>query len=114
MPIAEKEFVLNHAYNRWQYNRKRNIGPTSATIRIVKPSSLKEWEAFFFANMCSESRMIEFGRQLYQHVSQDLPSERRFHPDLLASITEQDCINYVFDVAIRRTYNGYAREHGYE
>ena len=26
MPEATKEFILNYAYNRWQYNQKKNIG----------------------------------------------------------------------------------------
>ena len=112
MPIATKEFVLNYAYNRWQYNQKKNIGPTSDTIRLLKPSSLEEWEEYFYENMCSQEKLIDFGQKLYQHISQDIPGEKRFDPELLASITEDDCINYVYDVPIRRSYDGYKREHG--
>lgn len=110
MPIATKEFILNYAYNRWQFNYKRNIGPTSDTIRAVKPRSLAEWEEYFFTHMCSQERLNDFGHLLYQHIKNDLPSENRFHPELLASITESDCINYVYEVPIKRSYDGYIRE----
>lgn len=44
MPKAEKEFILNYAMNRWQLNFKKNVGPTSDSIRICNPSSLEEWK----------------------------------------------------------------------
>lgn len=114
MPVANKEFILNYAYNRWQFNQKRNIGATSDAIRLLKPSTIDEWENYFFDNMCSRDRLEFFGKQLYEHISKDLPEENRFHPDLLSSISEQDCVNYVYDVPIRRAYEGYMRECGNE
>lgn len=35
MQIAKREFVLNYAMNRWQLNFKRNVGPTSDSIRLL-------------------------------------------------------------------------------
>lgn len=43
MPRANKEFVLNYAMNRWQLNFKRNVGPTSDSIRLCNPSSYEEF-----------------------------------------------------------------------
>jgi hypothetical protein len=60
----------------------------------------------------SYEEVDNLGRLLYQHICNDLPREERFHPDLLASITEDDCIAYMHYLAIDTTYVGYAREHG--
>lgn len=112
MPIADKEFILNYAMNRWQLNFKRNVGPTSDSIRICNPSSYEEWCDFYFSNVRSSEHLDNLGRMLYQRISYDLPSEDRFHPNLLASITECDCIDYIHTVVLDRTYNGFLKERG--
>lgn len=43
MLIAQKEFVLNYATNRWGLNKKSNVGPTSDSIRLCAPNSMEEW-----------------------------------------------------------------------
>ena len=91
MPKATKEFILNYAMNRWQLNFKRNVGPTSESIRICSPSSPDVWWAYYFANVRTKEHLESLGRKLFQHITEDLPGEDRFHPTLLASITEQDC-----------------------
>ncbi len=55
MPIAEKEFVLNYTMNRWRLNFKRNVGPTSASIRDCQPASLEEWETIITVIFAQES-----------------------------------------------------------
>jgi len=112
MPKAEKEFVLNYAMNRWQLNFKRNVGPTSDSIRICNPKSIEEWKKYYFENVRSREHLNMLGESLYKHVSEDLPGEDRFHPDLIASITKSDCKDYMYTVVIERTYNGYLKERG--
>ncbi len=112
MPVANKEFVLNYAMNRWQLNFKRNVGPTSDSIRLCSPSSYEEWRSYYYSKVRTKNHLDSLGRSLYQHIVDDLPPEKRFHPDLLALITEQDCINYMHMVVLERTYNGYRKERG--
>lgn len=112
MPKAQKEFVLNYAMNRWQLNFKRNVGPTSDSIRMCTPSSFEEWENYYYLNVRSKEHLDELGRKLYCHIIYDLPCENRFHPDLLDSITEGDCIEYIHKVVLERTYNGFLKERG--
>lgn len=112
MAEAVKEFILNYAMNRWQLNFKKNVGATSDSIRLCNPSSFEEWRDYYFTNVRSPEHLISLGRRLYQVIHTILPDERRFHPDLLNSINEQDCINYISDVVLVRTYNGYMKEHG--
>lgn len=112
MPKAQKEFVLNYTMNRWQLNFKRNVGPTSDSIRICNPSSFEEWENYYYANVRTKEHLDKLGRLLYYHIVDDLPDEKRFHPDLLNSITESDCVEYIHAVVLERTFNGFLKERG--
>lgn len=42
-----KEWILNSAMNRFQLNFKRNVGPTSESIRQCAPKTLDEWDRLF-------------------------------------------------------------------
>lgn len=112
MPKAGKEFVLNYAMNRWQLNFKRNVGPTSDSIRMCNPTSFEEWQNYYYSNVRPKEHLNGLGKSLYHHIKEDLPCEDRFHPDLLSSITEQDCVKYMHTVVLERTYNGYLKERG--
>ena len=112
MPRAEKEFVLNYAMNRWQLNFKRNVGPTSQSIRECAPHGLEEWRTYYYANVRSREHIDGLGRKLFERISQVLPDEVRFHPELLAGITEEDCLAYMHGIVIERTYYGYKKERG--
>lgn len=112
MPAANKEFVLNYAMNRWQLNFKRNVGPTSDSIRICNPSCYEEWCDYYYRNVKTSEHLDALGKRLFQLIRNELPEEKRFHPELLASITEQDCINYMHMVVLERTYNGFLKERG--
>ena len=112
MPQSKKEWVLNYTANRWGLNKKRRLGPTSESIRNCQPETKEAWIDYYYSNVKSYEEVDNLGRLLYQHICNDLPGEERFHPDLLASITEDDCIAYMHYLAIETTYAGYAREHG--
>lgn len=112
MPKAEKEFILNYAMNRWQLNFKKNVGPTSDSVRICNPTTLSEWQAYYYSNVRPSQHIDMLGQILYRHIKNDLPGEDRFHPNLINSVTEQDCIEYMHKVVIDRVFNGYMKEHG--
>lgn len=98
-----KEWVLNSATNRFQLNYKRNVGATSESIRRCAPKSLKEWQDYYFENVRSEEQIIELGKKLYIKITEVLIAE-------IDEITEEDCINYIKELVIDRTYDGYVRE----
>lgn len=112
--MARKEWVLNMAFNRWQFNRPRYVGKLSEIIRRRDPKTLEEWEAYYLSQTSlpgikqmfgnnMEEHLIEVGRRLYVKVSEQLKAE-------IESITEEDCIQYVREVVIKRTYEGYETE----
>lgn len=98
-----KEWVLNSATNRFQLNFKRNVGATSEEIRKCAPKSLEQWQNYYFENVRSQEQIIELGKRLYVKITEVLVAE-------INEITEEDCINYIKELVIDRTYDGYVRE----
>src|SRR5512139_4095135 len=98
-----KEWILNSAMNRFQLNFKRNVGPTSESIRKCCPKNLGEWQDYYFANVRSKEAIIELGKKLYIKITEVIQSE-------VLDVTEQDCIDYMITLVIDRTYDGYVTE----
>ncbi|MCS7283390.1 MAG: MjaI family restriction endonuclease [Anaerolineae bacterium] len=112
-----KEWVLNIAFNRWQLNRPKYVGRVVEAIRACAPKSLEEWEHYYFSEVprkhvpakwqmlgnTMQEHLEELGRRLYAKISEQLRAE-------VDAITEEECVAYVRDVVIRRTYEGYLTE----
>jgi len=98
-----KEWILNSAMNRFQLNFKRNVGPTSESIRQCSPKTLDEWENFYFMNVRPKEHIIELGKKLYIKITEVIAAE-------VEAITEQDCIDYLIQLVINRTFDGYMTE----
>ncbi len=98
-----KEWILNSAMNRFQLNFKRNVGPTSESIRKCAPKTLKEWKNYYFKNVRPKEHIEELGRKLYVKITEVIQAE-------VEEITEEDCINYMLQMVINRTFDGYMTE----
>ncbi len=98
-----KEWILNNATNRLQLNFKRKVGTTSASIRECSPRNVEQWRAYYYANVRSEEQIEELGKILYVKITEVLQAE-------IEEITEEDCINYIKQLVIERTYEGYTTE----
>jgi len=98
-----KEWILNSAMNRFQLNFKRNVGPTSESIRMCAPRTLEEWREYYFKNVRSKEHIEDLGRKLYVKITEVIQSE-------VEEITEQDCIDYMLQIVIDRTFDGYMTE----
>ena len=98
-----KEWILNSAMNRFQLNFKRNVGPTSESIRKCSPKTLDEWREYYFKNVKPKEHILELGKKLYVKITEVIQSE-------VAEITEQDCIDYIMQLVIDRTFDGYMTE----
>jgi len=108
----KRETLLNWAMNRWALNKAHSVGPTSELIRLCSPKTFDEWEAFYFANAVQKKRngikvtreyIEELGRKLYVKLSEVVRNE-------LMSITEEECIDYAYNLVLNRTYEGYLSE----
>lgn len=98
-----KEWILNSAMNRFQLNFKRNVGATSEAIRKCSPKSLEEWRIYYYSNIKTEQHIEDLGRKLYVKITEVIQSE-------VDNVTEQDCIDYMKQLVIERTYDGYTTE----
>lgn len=98
-----KEWILNSAMNRFQLNFKRNVGPTSESIRHCSPKTLEEWREYYFENVRSRKHIEELGRKLYIKITEVIFAE-------VEEITEQDCVDYMIQLVIDRTFDGYLTE----
>ena len=109
-----KEWILNMATNRWGLNKKNNVGPVAQWIRECSPKTIRDWEQFYFKKLVnflnnkgvslSPNKYIEdLGRKLYVKVTEVIQAE-------LEEVTEEDCIQYIYNLVIKRTYNGYKTE----
>ena len=98
-----KEWILNSATNRFQLNFKRNVGATSESIRTCAPKALDEWREYYFQNVRSKEHLESLGKKLYIKITEVIVAE-------VGEISEQDCINYIFQLVIDRTYDGYVTE----
>lgn len=98
-----KEWILNSAMNRFQLNFKRNVGPTSESIRKCSPKTLDEWREYYFKNVKPKEHIVELGKKLYTKITEVIQSE-------VTEVNEQDCIDYMIQLVIDRTYDGYVTE----
>ena len=98
-----KEWILNSAMNRYQLNFKRNVGATSESIRKCSPKTIDEWRIYYYANVRSEAQIEELGKKLYVKITEVIQAE-------VADVTEQDCIDYMKQLVIDRTFDGYMTE----
>ena len=102
-----RETLLNYGLNRWGMNKASSVGKTSELIRKCSPSTLQEWEEFYFKNAVQNKKggvkvtheyIVELGKTLYIQLSEKVHNE-------LTSITEEECIDYVYNLIINRTYD---------
>ncbi len=64
-----KEWILNSAMNRFQFNFKRKVGAVSAAIRKCSPKNIKEWEDYYYKNVRSKEYIEELGKKLYVKIT---------------------------------------------
>lgn len=109
-----KEWILNMATNRWGLNKKESVGPVSLWIRKCAPKRISDWEAYYYrelAGMLRRKEIIlspqeyiqELGRKLYTKITEVIQSE-------IEEVTEEDCLQYIYNLVINRTYDGYQTE----
>lgn len=102
------------ATNRWGLNKKNSVGPVSQWIRECSPKTIKDWESFYYGKLAnflknkgislSPKEYIEYlGRKLYIKITEVIQAE-------IEEVTEEDCIDYIYNLVINRTYDGYLTE----
>jgi hypothetical protein len=79
------------------------VGAVAEEIRKCEPVTLEDWQEYYFRNVYSPEHLEELGRKLYVKITEVIQAE-------VHSITEQDCIDYIRNLVIKRTFDGYQTE----
>lgn len=98
-----KEWILNQANMRWGLTRKNKVGAVSDEIRKCAPKSVEEWEEYYYNSVYPKSRLEELGRRLYIKITEVCQAE-------IESIEEEHCIDFIVNLVINRTFDGYQSE----
>ena len=109
-----KEWILNMATNRWGLNKKNSVGPVSLWIRECAPKTINSWESFYYNKLAEmlkqkgisltpQEYIQDLGRKLYIKITEVIQSE-------IDEVSEEDCFQYIHNLVISRTYDGYQTE----
>ncbi len=109
-----KEWILNIATNRWGLNKKESVGPVALWIRECDPKTIDDWESFYYKklaemlkekgiNLSPQEYIQNLGQKLYTKITEVIHSE-------IEEVKEEDCIQYIYNLIINRTFDGYQTE----
>jgi len=116
LEFGKKEKVLNYTCQTYQLSRPNKVGAVMALIRECQPKTIEEWEKWYFENAYSASKdkekitseiLYELGERLYFKIVDNVIPE---WISAFEQLTKQDCIDYIYNLTINRTYDGYIRE----
>jgi len=87
-----------------------------ALIRECQPKSFEEWQKWYFQNANTDGKtpskitkesLEELGERLYVKIKEIVIPE---WTEAFNQLTLQDCVDYIFNLTINRTYDGFIRE----
>lgn len=114
--FGKKEFLLNYANRRWGLTKTNKVGEVMALIRECQPKSFQEWEKWYFEHAKTNTKeplpvtrylLNELGERLYEKLITLVIPEIK---ESIQTLTKQDCIDYIYQLTLCRTYDGYERE----
>lgn len=114
--FGKKEKILNYTAQTYQLTRPNKVGTVMELIRECQPNSLQSWEDYYFARAFSKNKdairithkvLEELGERLYAKITEIVMPEWL---EAFQSLTEQDCKDYIYEVTLVRTYDGFMTE----
>lgn len=114
--FGKKEKVLNYACQTYQLSRPNKVGSVMALIRECQPKSFAQWEKWYFENANTDGKspskitkesLEELGERLYVKIKEIVIPE---WTEAFNQLTLQDCVEYIINLTINRTYDGFIRE----
>lgn len=114
--FGNKEFLLNYGNRRWGLTKTAKVGEVMALIRKCQPSSFKGWENWYFENAYTKTKapikvtkeiLRELGERLYSKITETVVPEIK---EAIKTLTINDCIDFVYQVTLHRTYDGFFEE----
>jgi hypothetical protein len=116
MDFGKKEKVLNYTCQTYQLSRPNKVGAVMNLIRECQPKTIQEWEKWYFENAYTAAKvpskitpesLRELGERLFEKITEVVIPEWQA---AFRNLTLQDCIDYIFNLTINRTFDGFLRE----
>jgi hypothetical protein len=114
--FGKKEKVLNYACQTYQLSRPNKVGTVMALIRECQPKTIEDWENWYFEKANTDGKtptkitkesLEELGERLYVKIKEIVIPE---WTEAFNQLTLQDCIDYIHNLTINRTFDGFMRE----
>ena len=114
--FGKKEKVLNYACQTYQLSRPNKVGAVMSLIRECQPKSIQDWEKWYLENAHTDGKnpvkvtkdvIKELGERLYVKIKEIVIPEWQ---EAFNQLTLQDCVDYIYNLTINRTYDGFNRE----
>jgi len=114
--FGKKEKVLNYACQTYQLSRPNKVGAVMALIRECQPKTITEWKKWYFNKAFTDGKnpikitpeiLLELGERLHEKITGVVIPEWQA---AFAELSLQDCIDYIYNLTINRTYDGFIRE----
>jgi hypothetical protein len=114
--FGKKEKVLNYATQTYQLSRPNKVGAVMALIRECQPKTIEQWEKWYFENATTDGKtqtkitkesLEELGERLFVKIKEIVIPE---WTEAFNQLTLQDCIDYIHNLTINRTFDGFVRE----
>ena len=114
--FGKKEKVLNYACQTYQLSRPNKVGAVMALIRECQPKTIEDWEKWYFEKANTDGKtptkitkesLAELGERLYVKIKEIVIPE---WTEAFNQLTLQDCVDYIHNLTINRTFDGFMRE----
>lgn len=114
--FGKKEKVLNYACQTYQLSRPNKVGAVMFLIRECQPKTIEEWEKWYFEKAQTDGKssikvtkkvLEELGERLYVKIKEIVIPEWQ---EAFNQLTLQDCVDYIYNLTINRTFDGFLRE----
>lgn len=108
----KRETLLNYAANRWALNKTASVDTVAYLIRQCAPKNFEEWEKYYFTVARQKKKngikitreYIEgLGKRLFNELGTTVKTK-------LSAIGESECIDYMYNLVLNRTFEGYLSE----
>ena len=121
MKVYSKNFgkiekVLNYTCQTYQLSRPNKVGAVMSLIRECQPKTIQEWEKWYLENAHTDGKnpvkvtkdiLKELGERLHVKIKEIVIPEWQ---EAFNQLTLQDCVDYIYNLTINRTYDGFNRE----
>ena len=114
--FGNKEFLLNYVNRRWGLTKTNKVGEVMALIRKCQPQTFEEWEKWYFDHAVTKTKspnrvtkeiLKELDERLYIKLQETVIPQLK---DAMHSLALDDCIEYIYELTVNRTYDGYLTE----